>query len=265
MGFPAAQHSGRRRFRAFRAIGALMLREMASTYGRSPGGYVWMILEPAAGLALLSFVFGLMLRSPPLGTNFPYFFAGGLLPFTFYTTISMQISKSLNYSRPFLAYPAVTFLDALLARFLLNALTQMLVMVVVVAGIVLVYDLRPIMDWSAIFLAMAMLFALTISIGVMNCFLFGMFPLWERLWTVVNRPMFVLSGVLHIPENVPMRFRDYYMLNPIAHITSQMRKGFFATYEASYVNPTYVFIISFVLLSLGLLFLLKNHKDIALK
>ena len=30
-----------RRFRSARAVVALMLREMATTYGRSPGGYVW--------------------------------------------------------------------------------------------------------------------------------------------------------------------------------------------------------------------------------
>ena len=35
-----------RRFASFRAIGALILREMATSYGRSPGGYIWAILEP---------------------------------------------------------------------------------------------------------------------------------------------------------------------------------------------------------------------------
>jgi capsular polysaccharide transport system permease protein len=265
MAFPAPQPIKRRRFRTFRSITALILREMASTYGRSPGGYLWMILEPAAGVALLSFVFSLIQRSPSLGTNFAYFYTPGMLPFVFFASISNQIAAAIKYSRALLAYPAVTFMDALLARFLLNALTQLLVLVILMVGIVILYDLRPILDWPNIFLGLAMLIAITLSVGVMNCFLFSSFPLWERFWGVLTRPLFILSGILFIPENVPARFRDIYMLNPLAHMTSQMRKGFFATYDAVYVSPLYVFMVSLVVGIFGLLFLLKNHKDIMLK
>ena len=31
-----------------------MLREMGSTYGRSPGGYLWVIAEPIGVIAVLS-------------------------------------------------------------------------------------------------------------------------------------------------------------------------------------------------------------------
>ena len=72
----------------------------------------------------------------------------------------------------------------------------------------------------------------------------------------------VLSGILFIPENVPEVYRGYLMINPLAHVTSEMRKGFFATYEAVYVRPGYVFVISAVLIIFGLLLLLRNHKDL---
>jgi len=265
MAFPAPQPIKRRRFRTFRSVSALILREMSSTYGRSPGGYIWMILEPMAGVALLSLVLGLIQRSPSLGDNFPYFYASALLPFLFFTVISNQIAGAITYSRALLAYPAVTFMDALLARFLLNALTQLLVLVIMMAGIVMIWDLHPILDWPSLFLGVAMMVAITLSIGVMNCFLFGSFPLWQRFWMVVTRPLFILSAILFIPEDVPARFRDLFMLNPLAHITSQMRKGFFGTYDAVYVQPLYVFMISLVVGIFGMLFLLKNHKDIALK
>ncbi|MCE8519320.1 ABC transporter permease [Ruegeria pomeroyi] len=264
MAFPAAQQPGPRRFRTFRSISALVLREMSTSYGTSPGGYLWAILEPVAGVALLSVVFNLILRSPSLGTNFPYFYATGLLPFLFYMSISGQIAASISYSRPFLSYPAVTFMDALLARFLLNALTQFLVMVIVMTGIIWIFDLNPILNWPAIMLAIGMLVSLTLSVGVMNCYLSTRFPVWARIWAVGNRPMFILAGVIFIPENVPARFRDLFMLNPLPHITSQMRKGFFATYDAVYVSPLYVFVISLVLGIFGLLFLTRHHKDILL-
>ena len=44
---PVIQHT---RFATLRTITALILREMATTYGRSPGGYVWAIRGAQLGL-----------------------------------------------------------------------------------------------------------------------------------------------------------------------------------------------------------------------
>lgn len=265
MTFPEAQKPHQRRFRTFRPVAALMLREMSSTYGRSPGGYLWTIVEPVAGIALLSLVFGLISRSPALGNNFPYYFAAGLLPFTFYASLSNQIAGALLFSRPLLAYPAVTFLDALLARSLLNAMTQILVMVLVFWTIITYYDLRPILIWPEIFLGMAMLLSVTLSVGIVNCYLTTSYPLWGRLWGILNRPMFILSGVFFLPENIPALYRDILLINPMLHVTSQFRKGFFITYDGVHVAPLYVFTVSMVLAIFGLLLLLRNYKDIMQK
>lgn len=64
--------SKRRVFRPspIRNILALILREMSTRYGRTPGGYVWMIVEPMAGIMLLAVGFSLLLRSPSLGISF---------------------------------------------------------------------------------------------------------------------------------------------------------------------------------------------------
>ena len=82
----------RPRFSGLRTILALILREMAATYGRSPGCYVWAILEPVLGIALLSAVFALGFRTPQLGTNFALFFASGLMPFVMFTTVAARVS-----------------------------------------------------------------------------------------------------------------------------------------------------------------------------
>lgn len=265
MNIPSAQKPSSRRFRAFRSITALVLREMASRYGRSPGGYIWAIVEPVAGIALLSIAFALILRNPPLGTNFPYFYASGLIPFFFFASISVQIATALQYSRALLSYPVMSFVDALAARFLLNGLTQLLIMVIIIAAIVMIFNLNPIINWPQIFLATAMLVALTIAIGTLNCFLFNIFPVWQQIWAVINRPLFIVSGIFFIPENLPMQAREIFYYNPMAHVISQFRKGLFDTYDATYVSPLFVFTVSMITGGLGILLLLRNYKDIMLK
>ena len=116
-----------RKFRTSRTIAALILREMSTTFGRSPGGYLWAILDPVAGLLLLSFVFSLAFAGPPLGTSFGLFYATGYLPFVMFNEIANKMATSINFSKPLLAYPAVTLLDALIARFSLAILTNIMV------------------------------------------------------------------------------------------------------------------------------------------
>ena len=92
--------AAKRRFPGARTVAALMLREMATTYGRSPGGYLWAILEPVVGILLLTAIFSIAFHTPPLGVNFPIFYATGLVPFTLYLTVSSKTSLALLFSSP---------------------------------------------------------------------------------------------------------------------------------------------------------------------
>jgi capsular polysaccharide transport system permease protein len=262
---PAAQQPAGLRFRFARSFIALILREMTTSYGRSPGGYIWAILEPVGGLVMLSIVFSFIVRSPSLGNNFMYFFASGVLPFTLYTTISGTTASSIRYSKALLEYPAVSFMDAVLARFALNAMTQILIMVIVFTGIVTFYGLTPILRWPNIFMAIAMTLSLGFGVGAMNCYLITNYPLWERAWAVFTRPLFFLSCIMFLPENLSPNIREYLFYNPLTHIVGEMRKGMFITYDAIGVDPVYVFSVSLGLTVLGLLLLYRYHKDIALK
>lgn len=252
----------RRKFPTIRAIAALMLREMSTTYGRSPGGYLWAVLEPAAGIAVLSLIFSIGFRNPPMGTNFPIFYATGLVPFMFFTDISNKLSQSINFSRQLLAYPSVTYIDALLGRFVLNALTQLLVGYIVLLGILMAFETRTTLEMDRVIMAYAMSASLALGIGVMNALLISMFPVWQQVWGIVTRPLFLISGIIFTYERIPDPYQSYLWYNPLMHVTGEMRAAFYVSYEADYVFPMYVFGLSLILLVLGLVFLRRYHRDI---
>ena len=112
------------RFGSLRTILALILREMSTSYGRSPGGYLWAILEPALAIGVMVAIFSTGFRSPRLGTNFPIFYASGFLVYFCFSNPSIRVSQAVNFSKQLLAYPRVTFIDTIIARFLLSALTH---------------------------------------------------------------------------------------------------------------------------------------------
>lgn len=245
-----------------RSVLALALREMSVSYGRSPGGYLWAILEPVLGICLLTFLFSLAFRSPPLGVNFPLFYATGLVPFLFYMELSNKIAQSLKYSKHLLAYPAVCFLDAILARLFLNTVTLLLVGYVIFTGILLVFDTRSVFDPAAMALAYAMAVALALGIGTMNVVLVSMIPVWAQLWAIVNRPLFLISCIFFLYDGVPEPWRSYLWWNPLIHLVGQMRMAFYPSYDGAYLSPIYVFGLSLCLFAAGLVFLTRYHRDI---
>ncbi len=245
-----------------RVVFALIMREMSTTYGRSAGGYVWAVLEPVGAIALLSIVFSYAFKAPAMGASFPLFYATGYLPFMFYLGTSANLGMAIRFNKQLLFYPRVTYLDSIFARFLLSFLTHILVFYIIIFGIFIFEETRSTLQFQYIFSSFFMAAALAFGIGVLNCFLFEIFPSWQRLWAILNRPMFILSTIFFTIESVPDPFRTFLLYNPLVHIVSEMRRGFYPYYDGVYVSYFYVYGISIALTATGLFLLKRYNKDI---
>lgn len=264
---PSSKHSTARqvqgrRLASARTIMALILREMSTRYGRSPGGYLWAILEPLGAIVLLGIGFSLVLRSPSLGNNFLLFYATGFLPFNLYQSLSVLVARSISFSRPLLFYPAVTWMDAILARLILNTLTGLLVTYILLAGILTAIDTQTVIELEKVIEAMALAILVGVSVGTLNCALIGLFQVWDQIWSIVTRPLFLASGVIFLYEDLPQGAQAILYYNPLMHVTGIMRTGFYPMYAPQYTSSLYVVAVSLVLLFLGLVLLGRYHRDI---
>lgn len=255
-------NKSRARLSGLRVVFALIIREMSTTYGRSAGGYIWAILEPVGAIALMSLVFSYAFRTPALGVNFPLFYATGYLPFMFYMGTSANISNSIRFNKQLLFYPRVTYIDSIFARFLLSFTTHVLVFYIIIFGIFILTETRSTLQFQYIFSSFSMAAALSFGVGVLNCFLFEISPSWQRVWSVLNRPMFILSTIFFTVESVPDPFRTFLLYNPLVHIVSEMRKGFYPYYDGVYVSHVYIYGVSILLTGTGLFLLKRYNKDI---
>lgn len=267
MSVPRAQptkiaHGSARRFATARATSALILREMATRYGRSPGGYAWAVLEPLGGIIVLGFGMSLLIRTPPIGNSFLLFFATAFLLFAMYQQLAGDIGRCINFSRALLFYPAVTWVDAVLARFILAVLTHVVVITLLFAGLLITTDTRAQLDIGTIAEAIALTAVLGLSIGTLNCVLFGLFDAWMQIWSIINRPLFFISGTFFLYEDMPTALQDILWWNPLLHLTGLMRRGFYSTYEAAYVSIPYVCLVAGLCLFFGVVLLGRFHRII---
>ena len=248
-------HSNRRGLTAARVIMALMLREMTTKYGRTPGGYLWAVLGPIGMIVVLSFGFSLVMRSPSIGNSFIVFYASGYLAFNQYRTLESAVTKALVYSRGLLRYPVVTWLDAILARFLLNLLTNVLNTILIMGGVIYFAAGNTYVKLGPMVEAMCLAAFLALGMGTFNALLSGVWPLWKTIYKIITRPLLLASAVLYIVEDLPPIAAEVLWYNPLAHITGLMRSGVFITYSPQYISVPYVLVVATVPLAIGLLFL----------
>jgi len=260
---PKGRFAGHRRsFAGLRAISALVLREMSTTYGRSPGGYVWAILEPLGMILIMSFAFALVMRRPSLGDSFIVFYAAGYLVFAHYKVLEKAISKAIDYSRSLLQYPAVTWLDAIFARLILTLLTNTLNMILIMGGVLYFTGTNTILDFEPIVLSVFLATMLGTGIGTFNCMMSGLVPVWSSIWKIGTRPLMIGSAVLYIYEDLPAQAAQLIWFNPLVHVTALYRSGVFPTYNPEWVMPMYPLGLALAALAVGLFFLNSYASDI---
>ena len=248
-----------------RVIGALLLREIHTRYGRENIGYLWLIGEPlmlAAVMALLHH-----------GGNTQYGSDIRPLPFTVlgYTTFIMfrgivnRSSGALDANAPLLYHRMVTVFDIVTARALLEA--------------------------AGTFLAFAVLLALLVGVGWANAparplYLIGALALtfwyaWahsliitavshdnrtvERLIHPYSYFMIPLSGAFFQAEWIPEPYRSWLLWVPLPHIFELARYGQFRSANLHYFDFGYIAGACLVLTWLGLLTLRATRSTIHLQ
>lgn len=247
--------------RSLRVFFALTLREMATTYGRSYFGYLWAILDPIGAIAILSIAFSFAFKAPALGDSFPLFYATGYVPFLVYNSMQQKINSVIRQNKALLFYPRVTYIDAIITRFVLNFMTQLLVAIIVFVGIFVLFDISSPIDVGSLFGAIAVASVLGLGIGTLNCVIVHLAPGWKQIWGILTRPLFLLSCIFYLFDSLPIWVQSILWFNPLIHIVGLTRSGIYTGYRAEYVHIAYPLCIGGLSLLLGLLLLRRYAAD----
>lgn len=245
-----------------RVIGALVIREMITRYGRSWGGYVWAILEPAGMIGVLAFAFSQIIHRPPIGDSFVLFYATGYVPFHLFVETASSTGTAIMVNRQLMHLPMVTPLDAMIARFLLSLLTFIVVSIVVFGGILLFVEEPVAISLSSLALSLCGGALLGLGMGSLNAVLFAYLPSWKQIWAIISRPLFLVSGVLFTFESLPPGLQGVLWWNPLVHVVGEARKGFYGTYQGDYVSLLYVFLVGMIAVLIGGALIARNQSYI---
>lgn len=86
---------------------------------------------------------------------------------------------------------------------MLNALTHTAIVAIVLVSIVVIYQLPMVFDLPALFESLLTVTLLATGVSTLNCYLTTAFPVWEGVWSLLTRLLFLMSGIFFLYGMMP--------------------------------------------------------------
>ena len=204
-------------------IYALLLRELSSRFGRSRGGFVWVLVEPIAHLLVPVIMFGFIRQRLVPGVEFPVFLVYGFLPFLLFKTICLQIVDGVNAAQRILLYRQVLLMDVFVAKALAHGVIQVIVFIPVLTGLGLLgYEVlppRPV-EFAGVLALTAML---AFGLGLLLAAIASLVPDSRAVIHVMFMPLYFVSGILFPVTRFPDEWVQWLAINPVFHVVELSR------------------------------------------
>lgn len=232
---------------------ALFLREMVSRLSASRTSAFWILFEPIAHILFLSFVFAVIRARTVGGIDVVIWLLAGLLSFFMFRRTAIQSMNAVGANRALFAYRQIKPVDTVLARAGTEGFLMALITLIVFAGAgFLGFPAFP-SNPLAVLESMFGLWLFALGFGLVVSVVKDLLPELDDLVGVLMLPLYLVSGVVMPLASVPQQYREWLLLNPIAHGLEATRLAFSPTYHAvPELSIAYLYQAGMVLVFLGL-------------
>ncbi len=245
-------------------IGALLMRELHTRYGRENVGYLWMIGEPLTLAGAIAILHSGHTTEYGGGMSPLPFAVLGYCVFIIFRGIFNRAEGALEANMPLLYHKMVTVLDIMVARALLEFAGVFLCLVILMALLVSLGLAEP--PERPLYVVLACLFIawfafaaslIIVSITHDNRVL-------ARLVHPVSYIMMPLSGAFYQVGWIPEPYRSWLQWFPLPPIFEMVRYGYFRSGKDTFFSIPYLIGACMVLTYFGLVALKIVRKHVHL-
>ena len=235
-----------------RVLGALIMRDMRTRFGRSHLSFLVAIAWPLIHVLVISLAFLFASRVVPLGGSAGLFIATGALPYilVLYPSRMMTLAVLQNFSA--LMFPIVKTTDLIVARAIVEAFSAFLVVILYAMCLIAMgVDIVP-LDWIEASTAILAAVFLGIDFGLLNVIAMTLLKLWLAVFIGVMVLLYTTAGASTLQIGLPAAAKEWLWYNPIAHVIIWLRTGYFGEFSEIELSKTYVLGVAIVSMFLGL-------------
>jgi len=235
-----------------RIVGALLLRELLTRFGRHNIGFLWLFVEP---MLFTMGVLGIWTLYHPNRTPFPLtaFCVSGYATVLLWRNTIGRCGHAVEPNRALMHHRNVRVIDLFLARILLEIAGASISFLILLSLFTLLGNIPPPDDVSKIIAAWFMLAWFSGSMALIVGSLATMSESFERFWHVFAYLFMPASGAFYTVAMLPQRLQDVAIWVPTVSCTELLREGLFGTGIGAHYNLFYLTALTLSLMIPGLL------------
>ena len=219
-----------------RVIGALMIRELSTRFGRENFGFLWMMLEPLLFPALVAVVWRVLKGNQEHGIGIMAFVVTGYVPLTLFRRAVGRSSGVIAANGGLMYHRQISLLDFILVRFLIEMIGAMMGFVVI-AAILIACDAFPVPDDLGLMVAGWLVYAFfTLTICLILAPLSEVSSLVDKLIPVTTYVMIPFAGTFNLVAWLDPALREGMLWSPFVNAMEMIRAGVFGDRIHAYYN-----------------------------
>lgn len=240
-----------------RVVGALLMREILTRYGRHNVGFLWIFFEP------MMFTLGVLTlwtaTKATHGSTLPItsFAVTGYSSVLLWRNCANRCALAILPNQALLYHRNVRVIDLFMARVLLEIAGATMSFVFLTIFFVTVGLMQPPQDITLVIGAWVYLAAFGSSLGFAIGALSERSETVERVWHTIAYLLFPLSGALFMVDWLPAKFQKVVLILPMVHGTEMLRSGYFGSLVKPHYDIGHMVTCDLVLMFIGL-FLVKD-------
>jgi len=247
---------------AFSVWKALFLREALSRLFAGRATWFWLLAEPVFHVTYMLAIFTIIRVRTVGGIDIIVWLMTGMLAFFMFQRTGTQVMNAISANQALFTYRQVKPVDTLLVRGGLEGLLMIVIASILLGAAALFGHSVVPADPLAVLEAFFGLWLVGMGFGLVTSVASELVPELGRVVNFVMMPMYLLSGVIFPISAVPQPYRDWLMLNPVAHGLEAVRLGFAPHYHAvPELSVAYIYSFALVSIFLGL----ALHRRFALR
>lgn len=235
-----------------RVIGALLMREVITRYGRHNIGFMWLFVEPmlfTLGVTALWSLANMHLQSPlPIVA----FAVTGYSSVLLWRNMPARCVCAIEPNLALMYHRNVRIIDIFLSRLILEAVGAT-ISFIVLASLWISLDLMTLpQDILKVLLGWFLLAWFGVSLAVFLGAFAGRSELVDKLWHPTSYILFPLSGAAYMVDWLPKSAQDAVLWLPMVNGVEILRDGYFGAAIKTHYDVFYTIGCCLVLTLLGL-------------
>jgi capsular polysaccharide transport system permease protein len=245
-----------------RVIGALLMREIITRYGRNNIGFLWLFVEPLM-MTLLILMMWKFLRADQLSSlNIVAFTLTGYPMAMMWRNASNRAIGAISANASLLYHRNVRVLDTIFSRVLLEVAGATIAQIAIMALLLAVRWIEWPADIFYMLMAWILMALFALGLGLVICSIAFKFEAFGKLWSTLSFIMLPLSGAFFFVASLPHQAQEYLLWIPMVHGTEMFRQGYFGSSVLTLENPWFLLLCDLVLLFVGLALVAKFSKGV---